>query len=160
MIGFWRGTGKDKWEPIFEAPAFSTKHFFLSLIYFQKVVAICTGEKSAGDTWRIRLFFMKFQQAGRGRWRGKGGKLAKFIWVLSVNRCLFSPIQWLETRSYCKNWVWWKPSVKVGNCGFFVPWYQLGPIRVMISSFSPQVYRCLYLGENYCFAYWHLCAFF
>lgn len=49
MIGFWRGAGKDKWESIFQAPAFSTKHFFLSHTYFQKVVAICIGEKSAGD---------------------------------------------------------------------------------------------------------------
>lgn len=108
----------------------------------------------------MRLFLVRFQQAGSGRWRGNGGELAKFIWVLNDNRCLFSPIQWLETRSCCKNRVCWKPSVQVGDCGFFVLWYQLGPMRVMISNCSPQVYRCLYLGESYCFAYWHCCAFF
>lgn len=48
MIGFWRGGGKDKWESIFQAPAFSTKRF-LSCMCFQKVVAICIGKKLARD---------------------------------------------------------------------------------------------------------------
>lgn len=33
------------------------------------------------------------------------------------------------------------------------------PKEVMTFGCSPQVYKCLYTDESYCFAYFHLCVF-